>query len=89
MYTGQVLRGIVHLRLTNEKTVRGIFLKISGKAKVSWTEGAGKGKRTYDGIEKYLYEQRILVAGTDGAYTLSSLFTLFSETDFALIVFFK
>lgn len=37
-YAGQLLNGTVELTLTKEKKVRGVFVKIYGRAYAYWTE---------------------------------------------------
>lgn len=37
-YAGQMLHGTVALTLTSEKKVRGVFVKVFGRAYASWTE---------------------------------------------------
>lgn len=37
-YAGQLLRGTVVLTLTKEKKVRGVFVKVYGRAYAYWTE---------------------------------------------------
>lgn len=37
-YAGQLLRGTVRLTLTKEKQVRGVFVRIFGRAYAYWTE---------------------------------------------------
>lgn len=40
-YAGNMLRGTVSLSLTKEKTVRGLFVKIYGRAYAYWREYCG------------------------------------------------
>lgn len=37
-YCGQLLKGTVELTLTKEKNVRGVFVKVYGRAYAYWTE---------------------------------------------------
>lgn len=37
-YAGQLLRGTVNLTLTKEKKVRGVYVRIHGRAYAYWTE---------------------------------------------------
>lgn len=56
-YTGQLVRGNVRINVTNQKKVRGVFIKIKGEAYARWTTGSGKNKRTHTGKEEYLHER--------------------------------
>lgn len=66
VYAGQLLRGTVRLTLTEEKNVRGIYIRIYGKAYAHWSRGSGKSRRTYTGEEHYLNETTYFVGGRDG-----------------------
>lgn len=66
IYSGQLLRGTVHLKLSSEKHVREIFIKIVGKAQTCWSEDASSKKKTYKGNVEYLNDQVCLVGHTDG-----------------------
>lgn len=37
-YAGQLVRGTVHLTLTSEEKVRGVYVQINGRAYAYWTE---------------------------------------------------
>lgn len=65
-YSGTLLKGSVHLNLTSEKTLRGIFIKIKGEAYCHWSEGSGKNKRSYSGEEDYLNERTYFVGDSHG-----------------------
>lgn len=39
VYSGQLLRGTVHLTLTSAKNIRGAYIKINGSAYAHWSEG--------------------------------------------------
>lgn len=73
-YAGQLLKGTVCLSLTSEKTVRGVYVEIYGKAYVHWTETESRrrnGKqeqvtRSYTGEEIYLSERTYFVGGASG-----------------------
>lgn len=43
-YAGQLVRGTVHLTLSKEHKVRGVYIQISGKAYAHWTENQKKKK---------------------------------------------
>lgn len=66
VYAGQLLRGTVRLTLTEEKNVRGIYIRIYGKAYAHWTKGGGKSRRSYTGEEHYLNETTYFLGGRDG-----------------------
>lgn len=73
-YTGQLLQGSVCLTLTSEKTCRGVYVEIYGKAYAHWTEThyeQRNGKRqsvtkSYTGKEDYLRERTHFLGGSDG-----------------------
>lgn len=66
LYAGQLLRGTIKLSLTSEKTVRGIYILIHGKAYCHWTKGSGKNSRSYTGSEDYLREKTYLYGDENG-----------------------
>lgn len=66
IYAGQLLRGTVQLSLTEEKTVRGVYIRIHGKAYTHWTTGSGDNRKTYTGSEDYLDERTYFVGGSSG-----------------------
>lgn len=68
IYAGQLLRGTIRLGLTEEKTICGIFVKLSGKAYALWTQGCGDKRKTYTGKEEYLNAETCLVGGRDGKH---------------------
>lgn len=61
--TGQLIRGNVHLHLTEAKSVCGIYIRFVGKANVLWNEGTGPNRKCYSGKEKHLNELIYLVGG--------------------------
>lgn len=65
-YAGQLLRGTAQLTLSEEKTVRGVYICIKGKAFCQWTEGGGKYSQTYTGEELFLNETTYLVGKSEG-----------------------
>lgn len=65
-YTGQLLSGTVRLTLKEEKKVRGVYIRIKGKAYCRWSTGSGKNRHTYIGEELYLNETTYLVGATQG-----------------------
>lgn len=67
IYAGQLLRGTVRLTLTEEKTVRGIYIRIDGKAYAHWSTGSGKNRRSYSGSEDYLTEKTYFLGGSEGS----------------------
>lgn len=60
--TGKLLRGSVHLTLQEEKKVRGVYVRIWGRAYAR----VRSGKSTYKGKEDYLNEKIYLVGGRNG-----------------------
>lgn len=71
VYTGQLLRGIVHLVLTEPKNVRGIFIRIVGEARVRWREGRNSCDST--GKQEYLNEKTYLIGGDRGIYFICKI----------------
>lgn len=65
-YAGQLLRGTVRLTLGEEKKVRGVYIRIYGKAYCRWTSGSGKHRVTFVGQENYLNETTYFVGGSEG-----------------------
>lgn len=65
VYTDQYLRGTVIMALTKTKTVRGVFMKITGKGQTHWTRSVGKQHKSYGGEEQYL-DGKIYLAGCVG-----------------------
>lgn len=63
IYAGQMLRGTVRLQLTEEKNVRGVYIRIHGTAHCHWTEGSGDNRKSYTGDEDYLNERTYFVGG--------------------------
>lgn len=60
------MRGKIHLNLTERKTIRGIYIRICGTAKVHWSEGTDDDRKSYSGNEDYLYNKTFLVGGDSG-----------------------
>lgn len=52
-YAGQQVSGHVFVQTPEPIKMRGIRLKLSGKAKLSWSEGSDKNRRSYSGLERY------------------------------------
>ncbi|KAG4069557.1 hypothetical protein HA402_006923 [Bradysia odoriphaga] len=65
-YGGQLLSGRVVLKLFKEKTVRGIYVKIIGRAYCKWTTGSKDNKKTHIGEEYYLNNKTFFVGGESG-----------------------
>lgn len=65
-YAGQSMRGTVRLSVSEEKNVRGVYIRIYGKAYCKWSTGSGKNRRTYVGEEIYLNETTYLIGHRDG-----------------------
>lgn len=66
LYAGQLLRGTIKLTLDSEKTVRGVYILITGKGYCHWTRGSGDNRRSYTGNEKYLEEKTYLYGDENG-----------------------
>lgn len=66
VYAGEALCGTIKLALTEEKRVRGIYIRILGRAYCRWTNGTGKHRRSYTGREIYLNEKVYLLGGRVG-----------------------
>lgn len=62
-YAGQWLRGTVHLNLTTEQDVCGIYICFEGAAKCRFKESDGNMRSTYSSTQKYLNEQRTYFVG--------------------------
>lgn len=65
-YAGQLLRGTVRLTLKDEKKVRGVYIRIYGKGKCSWSKGSGKHRTRYAGEELYFDNTTYLVGSKEG-----------------------
>lgn len=65
IHSGQLLCGTVTLKLTKNKKIRGIFIKITGSAHAHWTTG-GKNSSSYTRDEDYLNEKKYLLGGNLG-----------------------
>lgn len=65
-YSGQLMIGNIHLNLTREKKIRGIFLKIKGKSQTRWSEGSGDDGKNYGTTEEYLNTKTYLVGDYNG-----------------------
>lgn len=70
IYTGQVVRGTVRLTLNEEKNVRGVYIRIYGKAYCRWTRR--RGRVTYVGKQNYLNETTYLIGAEEGTCILFS-----------------
>lgn len=64
VYAGQLLRGTVQLNLAERITVRGVYIRIKGKARAKW----GQGRSSVDYKEKYLDKEVYLLEQTSGEY---------------------
>lgn len=73
-HAGQLLSGTLSLKLTSEKSVRGVYVEIYGKAYAHWTESKnvrrdGKNQRvtkSYTGEEDYLKEITYFIGDGSG-----------------------
>ncbi|KAG4069598.1 hypothetical protein HA402_009538 [Bradysia odoriphaga] len=70
-YGGQLLSGRVVFQFTKPKTLRGIYVKIIGRAYCRWTTGSGHHTKTHVGEEFYLNEKTFFVGGDSGEVVLS------------------
>lgn len=66
VYSGQLLRGNVHIILNKMISVKNISLRISGDAYSRWTDGFSDDETTYTGSENYLNERIYLMRGQEG-----------------------
>lgn len=91
-YAGQMLRGTVRLTLTKEQKVRGVYVRIFGRAYAYWTEhcstdhnrhrrdgdrSSGGHHVSYTGEEDYLDEKTYFVGGSH-AGNVSIFLNIFS-----------
>lgn len=67
-YSGQVLRGTVHLTLTKEKTIKGVVIKFIGKSYCYWKKTYGKSTRIFTAEEYPLHQQAYLVGSSEGIW---------------------
>lgn len=68
VYSGQLLRGNVHLTLTEAtESVQNISLRFRGEAYCRWTVGFKDDEKTFTSRENYLNECIYLVRGQEGA----------------------
>lgn len=67
IYAGQLLRGTVKLQVTSVKPVRGVYIRLCGRAYSNWTEGYGKNEEDYTDEEEILNEKSYLVGGETGS----------------------
>lgn len=65
-YAGQLVRGTIKMTLTSEKTVRGVYIIITGKAYCHWTTGSGNDRKSHTGKEDYLEEKTYLYGDDNG-----------------------
>lgn len=65
-YSGQSLRALVHLTITEPKKVRGVFIQLSGTGSVRWSKQAGRTRKTYKGEEDYLDVRKYVLGGPNG-----------------------
>lgn len=79
-YAGKLLRGAAHVTLTKEKTIRGIFVRIYGRALTHWSEwctikhnpndkSSGGHRVNYSGEEIYLNEKSYCIGGENAGKT--------------------
>lgn len=64
--SGDYLMGQVTFELTNECEVQSLFVKLKGKAQVSWTENYGKTIVTYQSKEKYFSIKQFVIQESMG-----------------------
>lgn len=67
VYAGQTLFGLVHLTLTEEEIVRGVYIRIKGEAYARWYTNRmriGQYRKIYSGEEVY-YDEKIYLVGSE------------------------
>lgn len=95
-FAGQLLRGTVNLTLTKEKKVRGVYVRIHGRAYAHWTEycstdhnrnrnrdnnRASSGHHvSYSGEEVYLDERQYFVGGSGSSKSFTQKIDIYSNT---------
>lgn len=77
-YAGELLRGSVRLTLTEQQTVRGVYVEIFGRAYAYWTEYCSEDHAhdrnrsghhvSYSGAENYLDEKIYFVGDRRGNF---------------------
>lgn len=82
IYTGQILRGRVHLKLTKAKTLHGIYIKVVGSAKTHFKTHDSSKAATNKGKEEYLDERSYLVGAPNGK---DSIFMIVSSLKTGLV----
>lgn len=65
-YAGQLLLGVVRLTLTEEMSVRGVYIRIYGKGHCDWTTGSGDDESRHTGYERYIDETTYLLGSKNG-----------------------
>ncbi|KAL3975939.1 NLR family CARD domain-containing protein 3 [Sarotherodon galilaeus] len=70
--SGDYLTGQVTFELTNECEVQSLFVKLKGKAQVSWTENHGKTIVTYQSKEKFFSIKQFVFQESMGKNVLSA-----------------
>lgn len=67
-YAGQLVRGKVYLTVRKQKKVRGVHVRIRGKAHCYWThqDTPKSGTSFYNGNERFLDEKIYLIGGPNG-----------------------
>lgn len=85
-YGGQSLRGTVHLTLEKEKTVRGIYVQIIGRAHAYWTDRTFDRDDSYIGNEDYLDETTYLIGAKDAGKIFTPNILKFRQFKFILLI---
>lgn len=80
VYSGQLLRGVVHVSVTNEKFIQSGYVKFLGEGNVRWTESIQKKK--YDSRRKKQITKHHTVARTANETYLHLTTSLISASKF-------
>lgn len=67
-YAGQMLRGTVRLYLTKTRKVRGLYIRIHGRAYVHWVDSTSDSRkvRVFSGNEDYFSERTNFIGECNG-----------------------
>lgn len=58
---GDTVAGKITFVLKEETKVKGVFVKVSGEARVHWTDGTGDRKRSHSDYRKFFKDKVCLV----------------------------
>ncbi|XP_050698169.1 arrestin domain-containing protein 3-like [Eriocheir sinensis] len=62
---GAAVKGYLRVATNEEIECRSLKVWIKGKAKVKWSKGSGKNRRTYTAVEQYFRQESLLWQGRD------------------------